>query len=162
MNKLINSSCLKKRSQELGNSKFERLKNFIDGTIEDEVFGWECQGKSMRMVFRYHFTKILLLNQNGYEYFYVANFKLGHRRWAAQENLSSRWYRAVSFESGKAQRLAQLNVMGITNSTLDQLQFNHYLTKLFNSKNQDSLIRGDRCLRHDQGLLPLYPDFPKK
>ena len=104
-------------------SKFDRLKKFIDGTIKDEVLGRSCNGSSMRGVFQFHFTKIQVINPNGYEYFYVRHFKMGH------QNGLSKWYRAVSNESGRAQRLAQLNVLGITNSTLDEIQLNHYLTK---------------------------------
>ena len=116
----------------LTESKFDRLKNFINGTIKNEVLGRSNESgheRSMRYVFQYRMTKIQIVNPDGYEYFYVANFKLGHHRWAAQENTSSRWYRAVSSESGKAQRLAQLKVLGITNSIMDQIQFDHYLTQ---------------------------------
>ena len=80
----------------------------------------------MQQVFQ-SMTKIQVLNPNGYEYFYVANFKLGHpRSWERrnENNLFTKWYRAESYESGKAQRLAQLNVLGITDSTLDRIQFN--------------------------------------
>ena len=123
-------------------SKFDRLKNFIDGTIKDEVLGRSFDATSMRGVFQYGMTKIQVVNPNGYEYFYVENFKMGHhnRRYKMQnrnddvemvdvEVVTSKWYRAVSSESGKAQRLAQLNVLGITNSIMDQIQFNHYLTQ---------------------------------
>ena len=133
-------------------SKFDRLKKFIDGTIKDEVLGRGCNDSSMpdqtmRSVFQYHFTKIQVINPNGYEYFYVRHFKMGHhnRRFEMRhENVSSEWYRAVSFESGRAQRLAQLRVLGITNSTLDQLQLNHYLTK--NSTNMKWLDFANRVI----------------
>ena len=114
----------------LAESKFDRLKKFINGAIKNEVLGkWSSHEESMREVFQARMTKIQIVHPDGYEYFYVANFKLGHHRWAAQENRFSRWYRAVSSESGKAQRLAQLKVLGITDSIMDQIQFNHYLTQ---------------------------------
>ena len=107
----------------LAESKFDRLKKFINGAIKNEVLGkWSSHERSMREVFQC-MTKIQIVNPDGYEYFYVANFKLGHRRWAGQENRFSRWYRAVSSDSGKAQRLAQLKVLGITDSIMDQIQF---------------------------------------
>ena len=142
----------------MAESKFDRLKKFIDGTIKNEVLGGSGREKSMREVFQYYMTKIQMVNANGYEYFYVANWKLGHRRWAAQENLSSRWYRAVSSESGKAQRLAQLNLLGITNSVMDQIQFNHYLTQN-SSKTQWSdfahrVINGDCLINQDMWQNP--------
>ena len=114
----------------------------------------------MRATLNYYFTKIQVINPNGYEYFYVRHFKMGHhnRRFKVQNrNISSEWYRAVSYESGRAQRLAQLRVMGITDSTLDQLQLNHYLKK--NSTNMKWLdlahrvINGD-CLTNQDCLYP--------
>ena len=119
-------------NHEPGETKFDRLKKFINGTIKNEVLGRRGDEKSMRELFRYNFTKIQILNTNGYEYFYVANFKLGHHHLQLQHQNEfglSKWYRAESHEAGKAQRLAQLNVLGITNETLDKLQLNHYLTK---------------------------------
>ena len=147
-------------------SKFDRLKKFIDGTIKDEVLGRSFDTTSMRGVFQYGMTKIQVLNPNGYEYFYVENFKAGHhnRRYKMQnqnddvemdnvEVMTSKWYRAVSSESGKAQRLAQLNVLGITNSIMDQIQFNHYLTQN-SSKTQlldfaHRFINGDCLMNQD-------------
>ena len=41
----------------------------------------------------------------------------------------SKWYRAESFNQHKADHLAQLNVMGITKSAIDKLQYLHYLKK---------------------------------
>ena len=150
---LCKSSLKKLWKEESGETKFERLKKFIDGTIEDEVLSY------MREIFNYNFTKIQIVNPNGYEYFYVRHFKIGHhnRRFEMryQNVYRAEWYRAVSYESGKAQRLAQLRVLGITNSTLDQLQLNHYLTK--NSTNMKwsdlahRVINGD-CLSNQDCL----------
>ena len=158
-------SKLWKEDSPLADSQFDRLKyfikvtNFINGTIEGNMMGWSGHGKSMQAIFDYCLTKIQILNPNGYEYFYVANFKKGPG--------SSKWYRAVSSEFGLARRLAQLKVLGITDSTLNQFQFNHYLAK--NSTNikwldfaqriinghQDCLVRG----RRDIGVLPLSQRF---
>jgi len=167
--KSICKSTLKKLwKEESGETKFERLKKFIDGTIKDEVLGHSWQGKSMRAILNYNFTKIQIVNPNGYEYFYVRHFKMGHhnRRFETRhQNVSSKWYRAVSYESGRAQRLAQLRVFGITNSTLDQLQLNHYLTK--NSTNMKwsdlalRVINGD-CLSNQDYLYGPYSYGGKK
>ena len=168
--KRIYETTIKKLwKEESGETKFERVKKFIDGTIKDEVLGHRLQGESMQATLNRYFTKIQVINPNGYEYFYVMNFKMGHhnRRFETPpHNVSSEWYRAVSYESGRAQRLAQLRVMGITDSILDQLQLDHYLTK--NSTNMKwsdlahRVINGD-CLKNqdwprEEGLFayPLY------
>ena len=64
---------------------------------------------------------MLSLIPNGYEYWYVANFELGPGQ--------SKWYRAESPNKYKARYSAQLNVMGITKSTIDRFQYLHYLKK---------------------------------
>ena len=136
--------------EESGETKFERVKKFIDGTIKDEVMGYSLYGESMRAALNYHFTKIQAINPNGYEYFYVRNFKMGHHNRGFEvrhPNVSSEWYRAESYESGRAQRLAQLRVMGITDSTLDQLQLNHYLEK--NSTNMKWMDLAQRIINRD-------------
>ena len=50
---------------------------------------------------------------NGYECWYVAKIEQGP--------MLAKWYRAEST------RLAQLNVMGITEATIQKFQYNHYL-----------------------------------
>ena len=137
--------------REPGETKFNRLKKFVEGTIKNEVLGRNSHGKSMREIFQWNMTKIQVLNPNGYEYFYVVNFKLGHHHCKMQypnDLAVSKWYRAESYESGKAQRLAQLKVMGITDSILDQLQLNHYLTK--NSTNIKWLDFAQRIISENQ------------
>ena len=133
--RLIESTLINLWRREPGETKFDRVKKFIDGTIKNEVLGGSCYFKSMRGIFMENMTRIQILNPKGYEYFYVANFKLGHpRSWERQNGTVgfAKWFRAESYESGKAQRLAQLHVLGISNATLDQIQLNHYLSK--NSK----------------------------
>ena len=66
-------------------------------------------------------TAIRLLNQNGYEFFYIINFDLGPR--------FSKWYRGQSPKMHRACRLAVLNVLGIDNATILKLHYDHYLTK---------------------------------
>ena len=156
---ICKSTLQKLWKEDSGETKFKRLKKFIDGTIKDEVLGYTWQGKSMRAILNNEFTKIQIVNPNGYEYFYVRHFKMGHhnRRFGTrhQNVYRAEWYRAVSYESGRAQRLAQLHVLGITKSTLDQLQLNHYLKK--NSTNMKwsdlahRIINGD-CLRNQDCL----------
>merc|ERR1719476_129093 len=67
------------------------------------------------------FTRIVILIPNAYEVFYVANFEKGCA--------SSKWYRAESSKDHEAHRLAQLNVMGITNTGIDIFHNIHYLKK---------------------------------
>ena len=91
----------------------------------------------------------------------MANFKLGHHDLQLQhpnEFGLSKWYRAESHKAGKVQRLAQLNVLGITNSVMDQIQFNHYLTQN-SSKTQWSdfahrVINGDCLINQDMRQDP--------
>ena len=115
-------SKLWKQKPQSGNSKFDKVKHFIYDHVDDcEVLGNEYDSKSMARIFYQCLTRIQMLVPNGYEYWYVANFDKGHG--------SSKWYRAVSSERTSAYRLAQLNVMGITNSTIDQLKYKDYLAK---------------------------------
>ena len=111
-----------KQKPQSGNSKFDKVKHFINDHVDDfEVLGNECDPKSMAGIFDQCLTLIKMLVPNGYEYWYVANFDKGHG--------SSKWYRAISSKRTSALRLAQLNVMGITNSTIDQLKYKDYLAK---------------------------------
>ena len=100
-------------------SKFDKVKQFVDGRILYLIGGPYEKNTMGRILYR--LTRIEMLISNGYEYWYVANFDKGPG--------ASKWYRGASYYSSHAKRLAQLNVMGITNSTLDQLQYNHYLSK---------------------------------
>jgi len=99
-------------------SKFDKVKRFVDDRIYG-LMGAFYDNKTMGGIL-YRLTKIEMLIPNGYEYWYVADFDKGPG--------SSKWYRGASCYSSTAQKLAQLNVMGITNSILDQLQYNHYLS----------------------------------
>ena len=99
-------------------SKFDKVKRFVDDRIYG-LMGAFYDNKTMGGIL-YRLTKIEMLIPNGYEYWYVADFDKGPG--------SSKWYRGASCYSSKAKKLAQLNVMGITNSTLNQLQYNHYLS----------------------------------
>ena len=99
-------------------SKFDKVRRFVDGNVYG-VIGSIYEDKTLGQILN-RMTKIEMLIPNGYEYWYVANFDKGPG--------SSKWYRGASCYSSTAQKLAQLNVMGITNSILDQLQYNHYLS----------------------------------
>ena len=58
---------------------------------------------------------------NGYECWYIANFELGPGK--------SKWYRGESSKPNQELRLARLNVLGIKNSTISKLHYDHYLAK---------------------------------
>ena len=102
---------------ECGVSKFARIKKYIERKPKryyiDELDYETC------MIFRDCYTKIVLVNPNGYEYWYVANFEKGPS--------ISKWYRGESNNWIVAMGLAQLNVMGITKATIKKLQFDHYM-----------------------------------
>ena len=103
-----------KMEPRLKDSKFTKIKKYVD-----DEYGYYPTTEMDAILDR--FTKISMLIPNGYEYWYVANFEMGPEQ--------SKWYRAESFDKYKASYLAQLNVMGITQSTIDELQYLHYLKK---------------------------------
>ena len=152
--KRLSKSTLNKFWKQKPRCKFEKVKNYINGRFYFvEVLGGTYDPKSMNRVFNGRLTRIEMLVANGYEFWYVADFDKGPA--------SSKWYRAVSSNRYRAQRLAQLDVIGLTKSTLDQLLYDHYLTKnstavklqdfantiIYQHKNK--LIHGDRM----KGLL---------
>lgn len=98
-------------------SKFTKIKKYVDNE-----YGYDAYNLDLEMddIFG-RFTQISMLIPTGYEYWYVANFEMGPGQ--------SKWYRAESFHQLKADYLAQLNVMGITKSAIDKLQYLHYLNK---------------------------------
>ena len=98
----------------LKDSKFTKIKKYVDNEG-----GYTAYNLDLAIFDR--FTRILMLMPNGYEYWYVANFEMGPGQ--------SKWYRAESFDENKAAGLVQLNVMGITKSTIDRFQYLHYLKK---------------------------------
>ena len=70
----------------------------------------------MCLAFTYRFTRIKMLLPNGYELWYVSNIEGGPGL--------SKWYRTVSTSWLGVNLLAQLNVMGITESVIQKLQYN--------------------------------------
>ena len=104
-----------KMEPRLKDSKFVKIKKYVD----DEYSAYDLDFEMVDIFKR--FTRILMLIPNGYEYWCVANFEMGPGQ--------SKWYRAESFDENKAAGLVQLNVMGITKSTIDRFQYLHYLKK---------------------------------
>ena len=102
-----------------GDSKFTRIKEYI----KKDTLDWETC-----LVFRYCYTRIVMFNPDGYEYWYVANFEKGPS--------VSKWYRAESYNMIEAMRLAQLHVMGIIKATIKKLQFDHYKNKNVKQKSE--------------------------
>ena len=62
-----------------------------------------------------------MLLPNGYECWFIANFDEGPER--------SKWYRAESTENLNGFVLALLNVMGLNNSTISKLHYDHLIRK---------------------------------
>ena len=94
-------------------SKFIKIKKYVD--CENGYNLYNLNDK-MRDVFIYRFTKIKMLLSNGYEFWYVSNIEDGPGL--------SKWYRAESTSQNGVTLLAQLNVMGITESVIQKLQNN--------------------------------------
>ena len=89
-------------------NEFEKIQKYIES--KDRRYRI-CGIRERNDVFSC-FTTIRMLNPNGYEYWYVANFQKGPGL--------SKWHRAESVKWGVDERLAQLNVMGITKTLLDR------------------------------------------
>ena len=101
----------------LDDSKFTKIKKYT--VNQDNRYNVETLNKAMSHAFDYRFTRIRILLPNGYEFWYVSNIEEGPGL--------SKWYRADSTNWFKVSLLAQLNVMGITDATIQKLQYNHYL-----------------------------------
>jgi len=91
-------------------SKFIKIKKYLALTHIFEL------NNKMYHAFNDRFTKIKMLLPNGYEFWYVSNIEGG-------PGLST-WYRAESTRLNGVRLLAQLNVMGITESVIQKLQYN--------------------------------------
>ena len=122
---------------ELGDSKFIKIKKYIGYDInqyglddyennqydsddyENDQYGLDDLNKTMWHAINFRFTKIKMLIPNGYECWYVAKIEHGP--------MVAKWYRAESTDSFGVCLLAQLNVMGITEATIQKFQYNHYL-----------------------------------
>ena len=96
-------------------SKFITIKKYVGGqhaytmhSLTDKMYNAFTRPKC--------FTEIKMLLPNGYEFWYVSNIEGGHGL--------SKWYRAESTSRFGVKLLAQLNVMGITESVIQKLQNN--------------------------------------
>ena len=100
-----------------GISKFAKIKKYIERKTT-RYFISELDYETWRVLCDCY-TKIVMFNPDGYEYWYVANFEKGPS--------VSKWYRGKSNKWIAARALAQLHVMGITKAIIKKLQFDHYL-----------------------------------
>ena len=119
-----------KKLWSLGPSKWEQIEKFLNNDINDSI-DEQILDKKIRSSYGYEgtlyeiidggFTKIKMLLPNGIEYFYVKNFKLGVG--------VSKWYRGVSndylggFGERFGDRMAQLNILGLTNSSIEKIHY---------------------------------------
>ena len=119
-------------------SDFIAIKRFIRGdTKEDsnddyDLDSLSVDGKLDAIIFDC-FTRIKMLLPNGIEYWYVKNFANGPKR--------SKWYRGFSEFYGFNERdyshpgescgdrIAVLNVIGLTNSMIDKIYLDYYRNK---------------------------------
>ena len=94
-------------------SKFIKITQYVNcgnGYVLNKV------NENLYYAFKYRFTKIKMLLPNGYEFWHVSNIEGGPGL--------SKWYRAESTSLNGVVLLAQLNVMGITESVIQKLQYN--------------------------------------
>ena len=102
--------------QPLDDSKFVKIRKYVNFTAGYSIFNLNDK---MSQAINYRFTRINMLLPNGYECWYVSNIEKGTGL--------SKWYRAQSTSSSGVGQLAQLNVMGITEATIQKLQYDHFL-----------------------------------
>ena len=80
-----------------------------------------------------------MLVPNGYEFWYIANFEKAPRK--------SKWYRAESTIKFEDCMLARLNVLGLKNSAISKLHYDHNPAKKTTKKEwfdfANELIRGN-------------------
>ena len=105
----------------LGDSKFEKIRKYVNEDItefqlkkpDDEVDIMDFVDECM--------SWIGIILPNRYEFWYIANFEQGPGK--------SKWYRAESSDINEGWTLAILNVMGINDSIISKLHYDHYLAK---------------------------------
>ena len=122
-----------------GDSKFEKIKKFLNEDINLTQLTKVGDKPHMGSIFQNCLTWIRMLHPNGYEFWYIANFEKGLGK--------SKWYRAESTIKFQDCMLARLNVMGITKSTISKLHYDHYMTK--NSTKNEWLDFANDLIRHN-------------
>ena len=121
----------------LGSSKFDSVKKYLNGEIKNCQLDTSLSfnvGKTCRVtaphlesVMKY-FTRIIMLVPNGFEYWYIRNFRSGPN--------GSKWYRgtSISFDSTSYlnrcdNNTAVLNIIGVSDSMINQLHYEYLLSK---------------------------------
>ena len=99
-------------------SKFVKIKRLINQDIDESELINSDDGVDIE-TFKESMSWISRLLPNGYEFWYIANFEQGPGE--------SKWYRGESSEPDQDELLAMLNVLGIKNSTISKLHYDHYL-----------------------------------
>ena len=111
----------------LGDSKFDKIKKFVNEDITLSELENSDDKLIMSTILDDCLTNIRMMLPSGCEYWYVANFDKGPRK--------SKWYRGESTVNCEDRMLAQLDVMGLKNSTISKLHYDHFITK--NSTKKD-------------------------
>ena len=93
-----------------GDSKFNKVKNFVNGDITLAQLSKNDDKIKVESIFTNCLTSIRMLVPNGYEFWYIVNFEKGSRE--------SKWYRAVSTMIFQDCMLARLNVIGRVSARL--------------------------------------------
>ena len=105
----------------LGDSKFEKIRKYVNEDItefqlkkpDDKVDIMDFVDECM--------SWIGIILPNRYEFWYIVNFEQGPGK--------SKWYRAESSDINEGRTLAMLNVLGINDSIISKLHYDHYLAK---------------------------------
>ena len=147
----------------LGSAKFPLIEKFMNGKLHDEFesithhpgfYRWHTA--SLEQVIDEViecFTKITLLLPIGYVQWHVKNFESGPGL--------SKWYRGITVRSPdyRSNKMAKLNILGISNSMLNKLHYEYYLSKVLSkhSKKVQWLDFAERIVRDGRNLI-----FPGK
>ena len=103
-------------------SKFNKIKKFLNQSIVLSDLANSNDELSMPSIFINCFTRIRMLLPNGHEFWDIANFDEGPGK--------SKWYRTESTgNSREGFRLAVLNIMGLNNSAISKLHYDHFIRK---------------------------------
>ena len=116
-----------KKDPHLSDSKFDKIKKFVSEDITLSQLTKVGDKPNMGSIFTKCLTWIRMLRPDGYEFWYIANFEKGPTQ--------SKWYRAESTIKFEDCMLARLNVMGLHNTIISKLHYDHLITT--NSIKQD-------------------------
>ena len=124
----------------LGTSKYDSVKKYLNGEISNHSLfnakvalnegSFSSFNATVFEVITKCFTRITLLLPDGFEYWYIKNYTSGSG--------VSKWYRGTSASNQSSgtsthqnRNTALLNIIGVSNSMITKLHYEHYVSKHF-------------------------------